>query len=610
MTKPEQAQVIEEIQEDANRIIVSNSLTVLKFKKIDTKKAFVVVSTQEIGTHIPKIIWEVVSLLSRTDIETIENDSITKRIYIKEFLTRIRGNENNYKYVIDAARTLRAYEIASINNKGQEVYRGFFNEVIHDKNSGYIDLVISKEWARELLDIAVNGNVSFLKQYIFDFQNSHSINIYPTLKAHSFKKKYKVSLIEFKNCFGYNTPGYRFYNNLKKRVLLPAIEEINKKSDLFIDLIEYGSNMEGTKKRITDLVFEISEKDLPKLKQLTGQQPTTQTKEPQPEKQATQKPIQSNEPSEAEIIILGEKLKLSLIQIQTIIGELKGNHIRAFEVLQGCINEGKTKTINSNFAYIITSLSTLGIGLWQEQKEKKQKEELQKIEKQKELKLKILNDEYQKRKEVQFVKIYNDCTEPQKIELLEYIKDMYSGKSHLKMYVENNILTSLGVYMAGQIAAEKLNVGLKVRQNKFREEIYNREKITIDFDLSDKVILSNTLFELEKTQEAPTATDRQQVATPAPTEPKPTNTLTDAQKAENIKKYNEMKLKTVEAVKIPVDDSPSVLEQPEAVELEPEPVPTVEQAEPQAEAEPVEQPKQEPEPKSILSNLINKFTNW
>jgi hypothetical protein len=603
------SQQTDSIITDADYVILNNPLRIPKFLKTVKQKDE---SISFKDTYTPKIFYEIVSRLNFESIKNLkDSENVIIEIETKKFAESIGALKNNSYYtdIRSAAEKLTDIKISFKDDNGYDTKVRVITKTKAKSldEKGKIILYIDVELAKEILKVKETGNFSFLKSNLFSLQNSQAIKLYPFFKSWLNKGIFKKDLDGFKKMFGYDTSGYDRYSNFENKVLIPATNEINEKTDIYITYQTEGENLDGKRPRITGLIFYIKLKD--KIKQLAEpQQPIGQIQDPQSEKQAIRKSIQNNEPSEAEIIVLGEKLKLSLIQIQTIIGELKGNHIRAFEVLQGCINEGKTKTINSNFAYIITSLSTLGIGLWQEQKEKKQKEELQKIEKQKELKLKILNDEYQKRKEVQFVKIYNDCTEPQKIELLEYIKDMYSGKSHLKMYVENNILTNLGIYMAGQIAAEKLNVGLKVRQNKFREEIYNREKITIDFDLSDKVILSNTLFEPEKTQEAPTATDRQQVATPAPTEPKPTNTLTDAQKAENIKKYNEMKAKTVEAVKMPVDDTPPVLEQVKAVELEVKAKPAP--AEPQAEVEPVEQSKQEPEPKSILSNLINKFTNW
>ena len=56
-----QKQVISEIIDNPNKIVVSNPMTVLRFNKPEGK-AFVPVTTQEIGVFIPKIVWETISL--------------------------------------------------------------------------------------------------------------------------------------------------------------------------------------------------------------------------------------------------------------------------------------------------------------------------------------------------------------------------------------------------------------------------------------------------------------------------------------------------------------------------------------------------------------------
>lgn len=475
MKKQEQSVVIDEIQQDPNKVIISNPLAVLKFNKQDGRD-FVPVSIQEIGVFVPKIVWETVSLLSNTDIESIEGKTITKRIYIRDFIKRIRGDEKKYKYVIDAARALRFWEIASVNDKGQEVYRGFFNEVIHDKRTGYIDLEISKVWARELLDIAKNGNVSFLKQYLFDLQNSHAINLYPTLKAHVYKGKYVEELDGFKIRFGYNTKGYKIFSNLKTYVIEPAIEELNKKSDLIVYFEPEGTNLDGQRPRVTGVIFWVKEK--PKEKPQSKPQPQEEPshisnkiknvpfveiqdepkqeprkEQPKPQSITTPPPTGSSVPSDADIQQLADKLKLNPEQVQAIKNKLDSNSIRVFEVLQGCINEIKAgNPIKSNIAYILGSIDTLGLGIYALKQDKLHKEQEKQIrenaqqQEQKQIK-KIING-YNLQSDKEFLKAFEELNEAQQAHYQRFIaKKLPYAVTH---YYTNNELNEQGKALAGQ----------------------------------------------------------------------------------------------------------------------------------------------------------------
>jgi hypothetical protein len=501
--KPQQSTVIDDIQKDTERIIISNPLSILKFNKQTTGKKFVPVTTQEIGTFIPKIIWETISLLSNTDFENIEGESITKRLYIKDFIKRIQGDDSNYRYVIDAARILRAWEISSINDKGQEVYRGFFNDVVHDKNSGFIDLKISTEWASDLLDIAKSGNVSFLKQYIFDLQNSHAINLYPTLKAHCFKKKFDKfgdDLQGFKKEFGYNSSGYRFFNNLKNKVLEPAIEEINAKSDLIVYCEPQGSNLDGIRPRVTGLIFWIKEK--PKGREDAKPQPKTEPshishkikdvdfievkeepKQPQPQ---TITATTADVPSRAMIQEQGERAKFTTEQIAEIVDFYDTNHVRAWEVLKEW-NTMDTSNIKRPLAYIFKSVG-LGVGLWSEQQKKKEKSN-----KKKQIEwIEAINTEYKNRKHNYFQDRYDKADQAEKIAILEIIKETESFQAMGKNFYINSQTDELnqsGILKAGELLAENKGADKKKRQERFRNDIFDKYQVQINFDKSDNVVI-------------------------------------------------------------------------------------------------------------------------
>lgn len=69
-----------------------------------------------------------------------------------------------------------------------------------------------------------------------------------------------MSLEAFKKKFGYNTSGYVRFPILKKKVLEPALREINEKTDLTVTYETIGENLESKKPRVSGLRFFIAEK--------------------------------------------------------------------------------------------------------------------------------------------------------------------------------------------------------------------------------------------------------------------------------------------------------------------------------------------------------------
>jgi plasmid replication initiation protein len=453
------------------------------------------------------VVWETVSLLSNTDFESIRGDTITKRIYIRDFLQRIQGDEKNYKYIIDAARALRFWEIASVNEQGQAIYRGFFNDIIHDKKTGYIDLKISKDWARELLDIAHTGNVSFLKQYLHNLQNSHAINLYPTLQAHCYKEKYIDTLENFKIKFGYNTSGYQKYSNLKTYVIDPAVEELNKNSDLIVQFEPTGINLDGKRPRVTGVVFRVKEKpkdkqidklndeisniensimDIPFVeipKALAPKQESLQDIAPQQ--------INSYQPSVAMIQELGVTALLTPEQCNEILEYFDNDYVKTWESIKGFAEiKDKGQQIARPLAYIFKSKG-LGAGSWEKQQEKvrvikdKQTAEL----------IKSIQESYRKRRDELLEEMYNQASDEQKRLAFEIIKDapknMMNGRN-IALDLKGK-LNTFGVLQAGSMFAEAQGKGVGYRQPKYINHILEKHNIQIRFDHNDEVVYLNNV---------------------------------------------------------------------------------------------------------------------
>lgn len=488
-------------------VILDNPLANPKFIRLLGKEKQELIS----DTYTPKLFYEIISKLTPEHLQNIvENQNIKLEIKIKPFLNEIGANEKNYKNLIISVKALQT-TLLEWKEGDKFLSTPIITFAEHEPKSGKVDIQIHEKLVKRILEVKEKGNFSFLKSNIFLLQSSQAIKLYPFFKSWLNKGRYETDLKRFKTQFGYE--GYERFNMFEIRVLIPATQEINEKTDIIVKYELTGDNIGGARPRVKGLIFYITAKE--KLKQLPTGERHPQPKDEKthisnliktvaPQKQTAQPPkIQiADQPSHAQIIELGEKLKLNNIQVQTIMDELKGNHIRAFEVLQGCINEGKAKTINSNFAYIIGSINTLGVGLWQQEQEKAKKKEAEKIEREKQAIIQKIQTEYQERKKAQFLKLYEKASDQEKAELLEHIRETKTIESlgvKRNYYInkETQKLNEGGEVLAGSILAEQKNTGIEVRQNKYRNEVFEKYSYTIGYDQDDQVIILGIFENIE-----------------------------------------------------------------------------------------------------------------
>ena len=86
------------------------------------------------------------------------------------------------------------------------------------------------------MDVIKQPNM-FVKLNLFvtrGLTSKHSLVLYEFLKDYKNLKKYRISIEDFRQLLGLKPKTYKVFTMLKKRVLAPAIKEINEKTDLKI----------------------------------------------------------------------------------------------------------------------------------------------------------------------------------------------------------------------------------------------------------------------------------------------------------------------------------------------------------------------------------------
>jgi hypothetical protein len=268
MAKKGQAETIKQLQNDKDYIILNNPLAIPKFVRTIGKQGKERVLNK---VYTPKIFFEIVSQLTPQHLlDNTNRDYVCIDFSIGDFLKAIgtKKTNNDYNHVINCIKEMQKL---SINFENDEFIKGF--SVIpyykYEKGSGLMQLDIRKELAQSILQVKQSENFSFLKQHLFRLENAQAIKLFPFFVSWKNRGMVEMKLDNFKQKFGYNTEGYSRFASFNKRVLNPAITEINKKTDLNITLKLMGENLTGTRPRITGLQFFIKEKE--KTKELSVQ---------------------------------------------------------------------------------------------------------------------------------------------------------------------------------------------------------------------------------------------------------------------------------------------------------------------------------------------------
>ena len=507
-----QAEAIVSMQEDPDYIVGQNALANVKFGIRQTNGT---VKNAKANIHIPKVFWEVVSQLTLNDLETTDS-LIKKHLNIGELVSKM-GTEGHYKYVIDAARMLRSWEVMLIDEEGNEHYEGFFAGVSHELKSGILEVRIAKRWATYILDVVNKGNFSFQKNFVLVLQNISAVRLYPFFKSWLNKGVYDTSLERFKKDFGYDTTGYSRFAHLKNYVLDPAMREINEKTDILLRYDLIGENLEGIRPRISGLRFFIKAKEKTDPKQLEApkavERPQKPTDEPQhisqviqaKTPQSPQKPNTSEiEPSFQDIRNLVNDSILRDAEIEELIKDF--GYIQTWERIKGFKIANVNQQIKVPFAYIIKAQS-LGVGLWEQQKAQKAKKQAEAENQQ----IKEIHEDYSNRKNKYFETVYDQATEAEQAQVMQAILEK---EPNMKMiYLREDKPTTLLKRKTGQLLVEELytdedirSKGLltkKARQHNFRNTTFEKIGIQIDFDVNDTVIKSSLFDEAQATIEPP-----------------------------------------------------------------------------------------------------------
>ncbi|TAE39235.1 MAG: RepB family plasmid replication initiator protein [Runella slithyformis] len=258
MAKKTNLEYVEDLQNNAEVVILNNPIATPTFIRqlSKSKKAEI----NEVYT--PKLFYEIASRLKPADLENLSrNTNIVLTLEIKDFLKNIQTtNTSGYSYLIDSIKLLQTTLVEWVEGR-ETIVVPIISQSVHKHDSGKIDLYISHDLAKHILQVKETENFSFFKKNVFALQTTRSIKLFPFFSSwKNYGRPIDVDLKSFKEKLGFNKVVYSRFSSLRKHVIDPAIEEINEKTDLFVKYELLGNNLESKKPRVKGIRFWVWEK--------------------------------------------------------------------------------------------------------------------------------------------------------------------------------------------------------------------------------------------------------------------------------------------------------------------------------------------------------------
>ena len=227
----------QEIREARNELVVKHNDLLRK-------------SRYTLSANEQKIIIYLVSKINADDKELKEIE-----INILDFckVIGIEINGDAYNRVKETIKSLADKSWWLTFTEKKETLFRWINEAEIEKGNGIIKLQLSNHLKPYLLELKQNFTKYELIN-VLSLRSKYSIRLYELLKSYLWQGGWKVSVKEIRELL--ETEGkYKEFKDFRKRVLNPAIEEINGYTDLQIEMTTLKSG-----KTISHLHFKIDEK--------------------------------------------------------------------------------------------------------------------------------------------------------------------------------------------------------------------------------------------------------------------------------------------------------------------------------------------------------------
>lgn len=225
----------------------------MKEKFIVSKSNKLINGRYSLGVNEQKIILTMISLI---DINDKEFNKVTFTMIEISNLLNISVN-NLYRDVRKIMRNLRKKDIfideRDENGIGRIIETSFVTTAIYDNKHGLLTLEFSNVLKPYLLELK-GLFTSYRLDNALSLCSKYSIRVYEKLKCNEFKKSFIWNIEELKEDLMLTKKSYNLYSNIKQKIILVSINDINKNTDIKVTFEEIK-----TGRKITAIKFYIKE---------------------------------------------------------------------------------------------------------------------------------------------------------------------------------------------------------------------------------------------------------------------------------------------------------------------------------------------------------------
>lgn len=168
-----------------------------------------------------------------------DDDFKTYVIPVSEIMEQMGMSDSLYVRIKTEARDLmkKVFPLESVNEYGKKVQimLAWFSSVQYVEGSGSVQVRFDPGLKPYLLQLKTRFT-TYPLACVLSMHSTYSIRIYELLKKEAaYRSKVYFDLEEFKTLLQIDQkPAFGQYSNIKARILLPALKEINKNTDLQI----------------------------------------------------------------------------------------------------------------------------------------------------------------------------------------------------------------------------------------------------------------------------------------------------------------------------------------------------------------------------------------
>lgn len=219
----------------------------MKKNYIVSKANKLITSKYELSLQEQRLILSLISLIdSKEQRQFYEYEMTTK-----EFSNLINIENTNHTYLSKITKKLME-KVVEIEDGNRVIQVHWLSSCIYYKGEGRVKLELHRELMPYLLQLKEQFTTYYLSN-ILQMKSKYSIRLYEILKSQQFKGNTQIELDKLRKML--SAENYSRYSNFNQKVLCPAIEEINKQTDI---LVRHETNKVGNK--IVSLRFDVVNK--------------------------------------------------------------------------------------------------------------------------------------------------------------------------------------------------------------------------------------------------------------------------------------------------------------------------------------------------------------